>query len=217
MKKVVLTIILCIVVFLSGCSINQKESNIEGATPEESYSSTNDKIGVYMDSDSVVEVKMGTYVDSKQKALCSIKMPTNYTIASIYRDATGQNHTMSETNGKSLSEAVKSDLDNSEQVPETVVLSSRGKIYNNYTFTIVDSKTISIESEKDYAPGGIDIGKGSENIAYVYKTTGQYDVAFVYKINDNWTLYIGNSGELKDNLSLSQIGEELYQLVTPIQ
>ena len=172
---------------------------------------------VYIGADSVFDVTMGTFTDSAQTPLCKVSMPDSYYMASLYTDEAGQSQTMLETNGKLVSEIAESGvLETCPYVPTTVVITAQGNADDSYTFTIVDTGTISVASEKEYAPGGIEIAPGSEHEAYVYSTSGQFDVVMAYRINEDWTLLIENSGGLKNRMTLSEIGKAFYGLVTPV-
>ena len=173
---------------------------------------------VYIGADSVSDITMGTFTGSAQEPLCNVKMPNSYYMASLYTDETGQSQTMLETNGKLISEIAESGvLGTCPYVPTTVVITAQGNADDSYTFTIVDTGTISVASEKEYAPGGIEIDPGSEHEAYVYSTSGQFDVVMAYRLNENWTLLIENGGELKDKMTLDEIGQAFYELVTPVR
>ena len=172
---------------------------------------------VYIGADSVSDVTMGTFTGGAQTPLCKVSMPDSYYMASLYTDEAGQSKTMLETNGKLVSEIAESGvLETCPYVPTTVVITAQGNADDSYTFTVVDTESISIASEKEYAPGGIEIDPGSEHEAYVYSTSGQFDVVMAYRINEDWTLLIENSGELKDRMTLDEIGKAFYGLVTPI-
>lgn len=242
MKKKFVILMLCLAVCLAGCTGKSKDessSKQEAQTEETETSNTEDTnvdkddnktqntagkvktsdndTAVYINSDRVADVNMGACVNGEQKVLCAVKLPANYYMTSLYMDEYGQSNTMLETNGKLLEDVVKEDaLENCAQVPVTVVMTAQGDANNSYTFAIVDSATISVESEKDYAPGGIDVNTSGDHDAYAYTTSGQFDVVLVYEINDEWTLLIENSGQLKDTMSLEEIGQEFYRLVTPI-
>ena len=242
MKKALVMLVLFLAFGLAGCSTkntddstsNQetqvettessegdtaKEDNGDNTTSSvaEEVETSNNDTAVYVNSAKVADVNMGACVNGEQTVLCAVKLPADYYMTSLYMDEYGQSNTMLETNGKLLEEVAKDGaLENCEQVPATVVMTAQGDANNSYTFAIVDSSTISVESEKDYAPGGIDVNAGSGHDAYAYTTSGQFDVVLVYEINDEWTLLIENSGQLKDTMSLEEIGQEFYNLVTPI-
>lgn len=244
MKKKLLMVTFCLMVALTACSNKKAEESQPAETettetqeeeetkPEEEESVPDEQGGnaegaageknetsVYVGADLVADVAMGSCIDGKQTALCTVKIPTNYIIASLYLDENGERQSMAETDGKLVSEVAAGDgsLANSTEVPDTVVLTAQGSVDNKYTFAIVDSETISIESEKEYAPGGIDVNTGNGHDAYVYAANGQFDVVLVYEINEDWTLLIQNSGQLKDEMSIEEIGQEFYKVVTPVE
>lgn len=247
MKKKLLMVTLCILVALTACSNKktdeenqpaesettetqeEKETETqpeeEESVPEEQGGKAEGTVGekndtsVYPEADLVTDVAMGSCIDGKQTALCTVKIPTNYIFGSLYLDENGERQAMKETDGKLVTEVIASDgsIANRAEVPDTLVLSAQGSVDNKYTFAIVDSKTISVESEKEYAPGGIDVNTGNGHDAYVHVATGQFDVVFVYEINEDWSLLIQNSGQLKDELSIEEIGQEFYKVVTPVQ
>lgn len=242
MKKAFLIMIMCVAVLFAGCTDkkNHVEENNDKPNSEISTESNNEKeteksqadqsevsnpvnvsendTNVYVGSEFLADVTMGTCIDGNQSALCTIKMPTGYFIASLYRDEYGQGHTMLETNGELLSEVISAgSLDSCSEIPDTVVMNAPGDANNSYTFAVIDTGTVSVDSEKEYAPGGIEIQSDSAHKGYVYSTSGQADIVMVYQINKDWTLMIQNSGQLKDEMPLEQIGQEFYQLVTPVE
>lgn len=247
MKKKLLMVTLCILVALTACSNKKAEEENQPAesettetqeeeetetqpeeeesVPEEHGGNAESTVGeknetsVYPGADLVTDVAMGSCIDGKQTALCTVKIPTNYIFGSLYLDENGESQSMKETDGRLVSEVVASDgsVVKRTEVPDTVVLTAQGSADNSYTLVIVDSETISVESEKEYAPGGIDLNTGSGHDAYIHAATGQFDVVFVYEINEDWSLLIQNSGQLKDELSIEEIGQEFYKVVTPVQ
>ncbi len=247
MKKKLLMVTLCMLVVLTACSNKKAEEESQPTETEatetqeeeetetqqeeeesvpkkqddnvESAAGEKNETSVYAGADLVTDVVMGSCIDGKQTALCTVKIPTNYIFASLYLDENGERQAMKETDGKLVTEVIASDgsIANSAEVPDTLVLSAQGSVDNKYTFAIVDSKTISVESEKEYAPGGIDVNTGNGHDAYVHVDTGRFDVVFVYEINEHWSLLIQNSGQIKDELSIEEIGQEFYKVVTPVE
>lgn len=170
---------------------------------------------IYTGADAVTDVAMGTCIEGKQTRLCTIKVPTNYIIASLYMDENGERHTMPETDGKIVSDVIANGgLAGHSEVPDTIVLGAQGNIDNSFTFAITDSETISVESEEEFAPGGIEAETADGQKAYIYETSGQFDIVMVYELNKDWTLMVGNTGGLKDSFSLEEIGRGLYSIVS---
>lgn len=201
-------------------STSQETQESAGQTDSnESILTENNTSRVYPGADKLAQISMGAYSDGGQKALCRIKMPDNYYISSLSMDETGQaNNEMLETNGRLLSDVVSDNsLKASPVLPATVILTSQGKVLNTFTYVIAQSSMFNVKTAKEFASDGEDISSGQGHDAYIYNTSGTYDLAMVYEINSDWTLLIGNSGELKEELSLEEIGQELYDLITLVE
>lgn len=174
--------------------------------------------GIYPNTDSMVDVKMGAYDLDMQKELCSIKMPSNYRInSSLYMDEKGKQQSMPESNAKVLSEIINDgNIGNSEQIPNTILIEGEG---GTYSFAIGKSNIVSAVSEKDYAPGGIDIVSNGTHNAYIHNSINHnyFDIVFVYDINNKWSLVVQYKGDLTNKISLQQFGQELYKTITTIE
>lgn len=225
-KKALITIICIIIVVMAGIfaykqfwgkkeSINNSKSINQGIQDTNTTSVVNNNIGAYVNVESLVDVKMGIFEDGKQKALCTVKIPTNYIVSSLYMDQNGEHQTMSSTNANIVSNVIKNGgFDNPNEIPDTIVLDGEG---GNYSFAIGKSDIVSVQSEKEYAPGGIDIVSNSIHKAYIHKSVkGTFDYVFVYDINDKWSLVLQYKGDLMDKISLQKFGQELYKLITTI-
>ena len=197
--------------------VREEEKTAEAEEKKEE--NMQDAAGVYMTSAKLADIPIGAYVDGEQKVLCSVKMPENYVIASLYMDESGvADKEMTETNGRVISAVIEDkSLESSENVPSTVIITSAENTMNTYTFGIVQSSRVSLETEKEFAPDGIDIAVGTDHDAYAYSTSGHFNMVLVYEINDDWTLLVENSGELKDKMSLEDFGKEFYGLVSPVE
>lgn len=176
-----------------------------------------DETGVYPESGGLSEITMGTYTEGKQTALCRVKLPLSYFMASGYTDEYGNENTMLETNGSLVSDiAAEGRLDELDVFSTTVVLHPQGEIQNEYTFAIVSADTFNLNTEQEYAPDGILFGDPGHQ-AYIYETSGQFDIVMLYELSEDWSLFIENTGDLKDSLALEAVGQEWYSLVTPIE
>ena len=242
MKNRVLVLILCVALLLAGCSGGKenKKKTEEGQTVEttteasqetdtqsqqseedttEGSAETSDNdTGVYLGSDKVVDVSIGCNENGDQKELCKIKMPSDYYISSNYMEDAGNQTLMLETNGRLLLDVIKSgDLEKAPYIPCYIAISSEGAS-EYFVFEIKKKSEMSVETEKGYEPNGVDLGEGSDHKAYIYGVSnGNVDLAMVYEINDDWSLLIINNGDLKDKMPLDQIGQKLYNLITPLQ
>ena len=193
MKKAL--ILLLFVTLLSGCA--QEE-----AKPPIIAEETIETEGIFPGSSTNADVKMGVYENGGVKELCTVTMPADHIIASSVMDETGTEHTMLETNGSILSDV----LDSLEGIyPSTAILTSTEG--DSITYMILPSATITVESEKEYAPEGIDV----ESDAYIYQTTGQPYIMFVRNLNENWTFVLKFKGAL--NMPLEEIGKKFCSLV----
>ncbi|MBQ6392439.1 MAG: hypothetical protein IJH60_02920 [Eubacterium sp.] len=241
MKNRILVLILCVALLLAGCSgkKDSKEKAGEGQTAEttteasqemdtqpqqteedkaEGTAKTSDNdTGVYLTSDKVVDVSMGCNENGNQKELCKIKMPSDYFVTSNYMEDTGSQSLMLETDGRVLSDVIESgDLEKAPYFPCFVTIHAEGAT-ESFVFEIKKSGDISVESEKDFEPNGVDLGKGSDHEAYIYSVSDDnVDLVMVYEINDDWSLMILNDGDLKDKMPLDQIGQKFYNLITPL-
>lgn len=173
---------------------------------------------VYPGANSVVDIAMGTYDEGMQTSVCTVKMPENYIITSSYTDENGKNKTMTETNGRTVSEVIENgELKESSNVPSVVVLVAQGNVNNSFLISVLDAGEYSVQSEKEYEPDGVEVNITEGHSAYIYNTKGQYDTVCVYQISDRWTLAIQNKGQLKDQMSLEEFGKEMCELITPIE
>lgn len=224
-QKKLLLMILCTFVTFTGCSTAADTYGNQSASPQEIVQTesgqdmeeqiTKNNTAVYAGAENIAKMEMGACVDGEQTKLCEVKMPTNYLMASLYMDEAGQNQAMPETNGKILGDVIESNvLESCQEIPAAIALAAQGGIENTYKFTIVDADTVSVESEKQYAPEGLLIAEGSGYPAYIYKSSGLFDVVFVYQLCKDWTLMIENSGCLKDE-DIELLGDEFYYLVIP--
>lgn len=241
MKKYMVMVLFCMTMICTGCSeskqdvgkqeksrekiVNEEQTDIEIDTTDENSSEKSGNVvteknqySVYIDAEEVAEMEMGVNENGQQKVLCTIKLPMNYFTAASYMTETGEETSMQEINGNLLMDILDlGTYEKSGKISSTIVLTASGEVDNSYTITIVDAERISVESEKDYAPDGIEISSGEGHDAYAYARTGQFDLVLAYQLNENWTLLVENSGEVKDHISLEEFGKEIYQLITPIQ
>lgn len=240
MRKKFIMVLLCMTMVWAGCSKSQQneemqvDSKIEtedqtGADNENEDTDTSKKqtdisseengYGVYSGANTVAEMEMGVYENGETKVLCTVQLPTNCVLSSLYMNENGEEETMLETNGKQLSDILDLGIyEESGKISSTIVIGMPGNVDNSYTFTIFDAETYSVDYEKEFTPDGIDIEVGKGHDAYVcYDKTEQFDLVFAYQINEEWTLLIRNSGELKNQMSLEEFGQEMYQLITPVQ
>lgn len=239
MKKSIVMLLLCMTMLCTGCSENKQiegkkeessvetENQVESDTVEkeadtsekqENVYTEKNKYGVYIGAEEVTELEMGITENGEQKVLCTIKLPMNCFLSSLCMNETGEEETMLETNGNLLADTLAlGEYQKSGKIPSTIMMGIEGGVDNTYTITIVDAERISVESEKEYAPGGIEIGRGEGHDAYAYERTGQFDLVLAYRLNENWTLLVQNSGEVKDHMSVEEFGQEMYQLIMPMQ
>ena len=244
MKRRIVIAMLCVMMGLVGCS-GSKESdntakdetvvdkgedsnkNTEKADEDKSDKSDessknnaeNNTSKAYPGSDSVVDITMGANENGNQVALYNIKVPTSYYMASLYMDEKGNVRTMLETNGKLVSQIIEAGgLDNLEELCNSISLDAPGGTSNTYSISVLPVEDYSVEYEKDLTPGGLDIETKDGHTVYVcYDSSEQSDFVFAYQINDKWTLLIQNKGQLKDQMSLEEFGQEMCQLITPIE
>lgn len=230
---VLLIAILCAVVLLAGCGNKngdvsddgtgtgeQTENNDNSNNDNQSSSSGNldkNSLKVYPGSESTAEVPMGTCIDGKQTELCSVKLPGEYAVSATYTDENGNQTRMAEMDHTFLSNAItNTSYKNSTVLPSTIVVGSPGEINNDCTFMLMHSDMGTLDQMKEAVPGGKDINANSDHPAYIGAMEGAYDLAFAYKFNDDWMLVIYNIGDLADSMSLNEIGEAFYDLVTPL-
>ena len=243
MKKIVIPLVLMLALSLTGCSSSDspKENETKGteqrqettttaattdvaestetteSTIKESENMSGNNLRAFPGSNKVADVKMGACIDGKQTPLCSVKIPTNYGISTLYMNEAGEEESIIHIQGVIVSDALANgSFEKISQVPSRADLTAPGDVDNNYSFIIADSKAVSIESEKEYSPDGIDITTKDGKKAYICSTSDQYDFVLIYELNDDWTLVIENGGQLKDELSLEEAGREFANLITPL-
>lgn len=240
MKRRLVMAMLCATMVFAGCSgsesetektensstetdiqepVDEKKEDEDVSAESGNVSTTENTYGVYIGAESVTEMEMGVNENGEQEVLCRIKLPTNCFLSSLNMNENGEEETMLETNGNLLSDILElGHYQKSGKIPSTIMMTIQGKADCSYTLSIFDSEEYSVAWEKDFTPDGIDIGAGSDHEAYVcYDATEQFDLVFAYQISEDWTLLVRNSGDVKDQMSLEEFGQEMYQLITPLQ
>ena len=242
-RKILASLLIVMSIDMIGCKNNstnnkdsakteitvEKEQNSTDETEQMNESQVDDKINdinvadnttkAYPGSKSVVSITMGASENGNQVALCTLKIPTDYYMASLYMDETGETQTMLETNGKLVSQIVEAgSLETLKEFCNEVSLEAPGGTDNTYGISILPVDFYSVEYEKDLTPDGLDIETKDGHAVYVcYDSSDQSDFVFAYQINDKWTLLIQNKGQLKDQMSLEDFAKEMCQLIIPIE
>ena len=193
----------------------EKENNSNSEVSESVFEKNNSK--VYPNVDEVVDIKMGVVEDGKKVPLFTIKVPTNWGCGSMYMDENGSVSTSSDMPGF-LGEAVETGYMN-DYLPKTLAFTASG-VKLHMVIDIYTKEESTVEMTKDFSPNGFDINEGDKHEAYIFDLENaaneDYKTNFAYKINDNWTLMIRCDTPAATGLSLQEVANEFYSLITPI-
>lgn len=232
MKKILMTIVLCLSLCLAGCG--GKESNeakpADNNKVEEQTSKTNDKqagdkegeektsVEGVMPNDTkayrcdyVVEVPMGISDKGQSKQLCSIKMGADYYISGSSITLSGEKESI----GSEVSPQI-SELNLNDCYITKAYVGAQGSIDDSYAFSIQPSSENSVEDIEANIPNGVKVASDTEHPAYLTEDS-RYGALFAYQVNEQYTLIIGYDGELTNKLSAEEIGQEFYDLITPVE
>lgn len=191
----------------------QKDTEI---TPEEDDVNTQkDETGLYEGSEGIIEVPMGTALDGSQSIGCTVKMPVSYFISGGGINQAGEEESIVLSGDTLGSYAEKGELDG---YAFNMLVFGSISIADTFDFRVYPSDQVTVESEKSYAPDGVSIGTDAMP-AYAYKDpqateTSHVTFCTVVQINEKMTLMLWYGGSLADELSVQELGEKLYSLVT---
>lgn len=185
-------------------------------TPEENETSfQSDETGLYAGSEGIIEVPMGTALDGSQSIGCTVKMPVSYVISGGGINQAGEEESIVLSGDTLGNYAEKGELDG---YAFNMLIFGSTSIEDTFDFRVYPSNQVTVESEKSYAPDGVAIGTDAMP-AYAYKDPQATDVDQVtfcttVQINDKMTLMLWYGGSLVEELSVQELGEKLYSLVT---
>lgn len=247
-NKAVIALIMCVVMCSMGCGkrnpekviVDEKITNEQNSEKEQIQDETmQDKAnvlegdilaGVYMNGGKLTDVKLGFCIDGEKKEFCSIKMPTKYIFGGIFHDIEGNNLETSNTaedsvlrymdGSNSLEDILeKGSLDGIEYPVSYALLTSFEEDKSKVNFYLGTSDELSLESEKEYAPDGKELGT-EEHPAYYYRFEDEYiteDLDVVYQINDDILLRMTYEGPLVDTIGIDKLAQNMYDLVTVLE
>lgn len=192
-----------------------EQSETGTATEETETSFPLDDTELYKGSKGIAEVPMGIAVDEKQTIGCTVKMPVDCFIAGSGITKEGEEESIA-LNGDKLESYIEDGK--LEEYAFNMLNFSSTDGENTFDFRVYPSEQVTIESEKSYAPGGVSIGT-DDMPAYAYKDpkateTSHVSFCTVVRINEKMTLMLWYGGYLEDELSVQELGERLYSLVT---
>lgn len=185
------------------------------STEETEIGFQHDDTELYKDSKGTAEVPMGIAIDGEQVVGCTIKMPVDCFIAGSGITKEGEEESIA-LNGDKLESYIE-DGKLEEYAFNMLSLSSiDGE--NTFDFRVYPSEKVTVESEKSYAPDGVSVGT-DDILAYAYKDPQATETSHVtfcttVQINEKMTLMLWYGGSLVDELSVQELGEKLYSLVT---
>lgn len=238
MKKKILLLLAVVLVFsFTGC---QKEENVEStvqtsgektesenktdaAEPDSETEETSqvavsgkDDTGIFPEGEDVREVSMGTMLNGTVTPVCTVKLPADCMIVAGGFDQTGKEDEMI-LNGDLLKAYWdRGILDGAHMYSIIAGIEDIDIQYNIYT-----SEVGSIEDERAYAPDGAEVGtEDMPGYGYAIEETSgvAYPVQFMLAIqlNADVMIQVGYDGPLIETLSVQELSEKLYGLVTPL-
>lgn len=162
--------------------------------------------------ENTVEINIGTLHEGKQVVLSKIKVPEEYMVSALYMDKEKHSELIPEATGKTAKDAIDI-LNNPEKVPNTIVVTDSKNNKNSITYTVVQSKVVSIASEKRYVKNGEVINDKS----YAYKVDNSQKITLVHELNKDWTIIVQHNGILKnDTATVKEVGASLLKMVVSI-
>ena len=192
---------------------NEEGDNAEGAETVSNEKFLENKTKLFQDSDYLAEVEMGVRIDGVPTTLLYINLPTDCYFGGSTIDEAGIDRTEGEIEGQLTGIIERGGFE--KYLPASAVIDA-----NEYFIQIHSANDVSIETEEQDSPGGIKFKDGEEHEAYIYEFVdafGDAGVRWIYRITDDWTLTISCNEEILHELGLETLGNELYNIITPIK
>ena len=193
------------------------EESIAKEEPEEpenteKASSEGSDINIFTGSEEWTEIEMGITESDTPKALIKIKLPKDYYFGGGIVDESGEKY--SEPDMEGMLSTIISQGQLVKYLPGSAYMSSYGEENHMFNLAFLPSNKLNVSDERASNTGGVSVGEGKEHEAYIYEYEDSW--RFVYKVDDSWTILSHYMGDDQGKLSIEEFGQELYNIITPM-